>query len=1488
MLNIKPQKFWFAVLALLVLVFIAIPALENTEDSSISSNNTVVEDQTTTTTQNKESIKVFAKNSSEELIPAQEDTNLKISIYGLDAAQKSVLLSESIQNVDEKGSFQPPPVDQDQYYTIEAMEGDLTTSQNNLKSKDIVSDTPEPTTSALEQRQFLFALPEGKYKPEEIVQKGSQTQTFYEDSNKTTYTIFNPENKEDKQLLVLGPDKREAQEGTVSTAVVDARKTVAVVARAKEDLDELDPRSLLKAESLITPEDENKIKGEQLAQIVRPSIPRETVGIPRYTPRPVISQPVVPSPIVPSPVIPSPRIGPSLIPTGQPSRAPSVEPSGMRPSGYPEWTRSAVPSRSPGASVPPRASPSPAPSSGGGGGPLGAGECGSWTERDPSWPYPITRSKQCGSGMVCCSVGSTLEAGGILRSRCETPDSCCKKSVKHAINFNIVNRYANRSCANLGIRELNGNGLTDEFACCNNTSAQRSSEGSFSCVPFYKGAIPNVGVDNGNRVWGQHGDSKSCLPPICDPSLQNRLLHSGSGNDDENYLKEEYMRSAKACCRTQCTGDDSKDFSWVGFGGGSPCKFSDESKLNGNKKPYCLPKCDSSIENQEMDGQFCCATSCRLNSNNNNSSYFNGAMSSASSTSNNSGGSYDWVDEGEGADCPNNPKPTPSPSPKLERVVLSEAKMRERISSQIPNGHPCNLVGADARYSFPRSLVAAAGVKTHSKVGSTDTDKCPNGQCVSSKYSQLTFRNLELQNYRDGTKIYFAPLIYKGAEEEYDENGLSLEDREVFVGWQMFRSKKIVEKFDESKPFYRNLRFVDRNNAQARLHSGDISPYIEMGRVDTMNSSRIEKQVHYEQCFKSQVLDYRATLSNREDIQYFGGGNRRVVYVENDTPVYFGYLYTYNQKFEDIMKDLNDTYDSVLFLANVTPIVGTTFSAFDCIKKPDLSCMAGVGLSVVGDTLFIITFGESALLKATYAGAAKKVGYGVFAAEYGLMAYKLASKDLTNDNIKDSLARVINPTLELGVLAASKGRIKFRSIRDKIKPLPCVVATSTLITGDRPTENFTCVNQVNYIPEHVATGQAFGEDYSNTVANNPGIYSDFGEMMVYNYTSKGPEEIVLERGIWPDKYKQPLNIVDHLRTPGGGNKYMTYSTLADNTFQARVSDSIPDENNLAKEKIDELKNTYSLVSSVSVPSIPPECKNLIRRTFQYRSKTAGFTVRTTDTALGFGSPMKAAISYRLIEIEQNWKWEQISPGVWKLDLNNTDEQVRYSDWEKLPSCADSNANPAPISPGSGSRPGNGGSEGGNGNQGEVPPSAPGRSDGITIPPSPSPSTASSQAPIVAPSSSASAQPSMAAPTPPPANPPPVPQVAPASFKFEAMSTRGKRVANGVLIATQNGQLTFSTRDPQLINKTTSIKVSFEGITCPNTIATIVPNSTVPNILRARVPALRRSTGLSFSFLQGTKVIGQVEIPYRSAAKKPNTSPFNAKEIRAFCAGLERF
>jgi hypothetical protein len=288
------------------------------------------------------------------------------------------------------------------------------------------------------------------------------------------------------------------------------------------------------------------------------------------------------------------------------------------------------------------------------------------------------------------------------------------------------------------------------------------------------------------------------------------------------------------------------------------------------------------------------------------------------------------------------------------------------------------------------------------------------------------------------------PLFYKGGANEFDEEGQSLEDREVFVGWQQYRARIEREIYDASKQAHRAITRRVRQNpprmGRPPSLNGDISPYI----LDPWAQYQ-QTYVVYEQCYKTKGPDpYKFALSPEDREGGFGSGDT-VSYTAGDSPTLLGYIHTGNQELAEIIS-LMDSLETLLIVArDVTPLLGTACSAYQCAQTPSLVCLGEVGLDVVGDALVLVALGVPAKLTKIHT-AAHFAQYATIPPSLALSAYHANNQDWAK-----AVGRAISPGVDLGVIAYSRGKIAYRSLRQKSKQLDCNTCEGRIDSSPRPT-----------------------------------------------------------------------------------------------------------------------------------------------------------------------------------------------------------------------------------------------------------------------------------------------------------------------------------------------------------------------------------------------------------------------------------------------------
>jgi|GEM_PF-6539304 len=605
----------------------------------------------------------------------------------------------------------------------------------------------------------------------------------------------------------------------------------------------------------------------------------------------------------------------------------------------------------------------------------------------------------CSSGQVCCKGNHDPNVLG--PGTCLSPTDCCKGLPEYIPRVNSVLYTIINWAYDVPDEVLNK-------VCCNTSSSEfvdsPAGRDFIKLVDKQQGAIPDIGENNLNfnsPYFDWPSPQSQCMPVdwvgrhTCSAQLQNRT---------KKWLDGTPRTPVLSCCRVSCTGDSNRDFGWVMSGDLSSGRHDltcdpGLGQTNGNLAPYCLPctNCDIAY----ADGLPPCSSNPGAPIVSSASVGANAPTSSGPNT------------------CTPSTCPVPTPEPTPTRVILTEGEMRQKVSDAMLDVAPCHMVGASPERSFPHSRVSDWEV----------TRPCERGRCTSFTYMSQRFKNIEHQHYKPGEKVYYVALLYKGGPNEFDEDGQSLDDREVFVGWQSYRVRKQFENFDPSKQLHTQIsRFHYPHVPTYPSFNGEISPYIEYHGADP-------KHVVTEQCYKvAAPQDYRIRLSpGDEDF----GGSDYVTYTAGDSPTYLGYLRTANVDFEDQIRLMTDLEGALTFVLNVTPFIGTACSGYTCLQQPDLVCLGELGLDVTSDVLTLVGIGLG--------GKLTKVGNIVRTAQYATIPPNLAFAAYhgSRGDWGRALGRAIQPGVDLGILAYSRGAARYRSLGQKSKDLPCSTCEGT-------------------------------------------------------------------------------------------------------------------------------------------------------------------------------------------------------------------------------------------------------------------------------------------------------------------------------------------------------------------------------------------------------------------------------------------------------------
>jgi hypothetical protein len=341
-------------------------------------------------------------------------------------------------------------------------------------------------------------------------------------------------------------------------------------------------------------------------------------------------------------------------------------------------------------------------------------------------------------------------------------------------------------------------------------------------------------------------------------------------------------------------------------------------------------------------------------------------------------------------------------------------------------------MGASPERAFPWSVVTGANQ------GYTPADEsCADGRCTSIEYQRQKFLDIAWQRYRDGEKLYYVALFYKGGPNEFDEDGESLEDQERFVGWLSYRVKRDWEAYNPNNPAHQRIsRHIEARWKEMERNS-EISPYI----YEPWPPRDETKIVVTEMCYKtSEPEPYQAT--GVTDPKFSSNG--KVAYTAGDTPTYFGHAKTASQDLSEFIQRMNRLEVGLTIVRDVTPILGTTCQAIECIEKPSLLCFSELGVDVVGDSLLLLGLGVPTKLTKVH-HAVKTAQYGTIAPNLGLSAYHASQK-----NWGAAIGRAVSPFVDIGVLVAARGSIRYRSLRQKTQETPCDNCYGGLDTAPAP------------------------------------------------------------------------------------------------------------------------------------------------------------------------------------------------------------------------------------------------------------------------------------------------------------------------------------------------------------------------------------------------------------------------------------------------------
>lgn len=344
------------------------------------------------------------------------------------------------------------------------------------------------------------------------------------------------------------------------------------------------------------------------------------------------------------------------------------------------------------------------------------------------------------------------------------------------------------------------------------------------------------------------------------------------------------------------------------------------------------------------------------------------------------------------------------------------------INGDMPDAVPCHVLKVNPKFSFPQRIV------THV----SNQNECYLGKCTPPEYAALKFLNIEDQSYDPGEKVYFIAAIWEpGADEDPSE--------EVeHVGWVSYRVGQVDELYDP----VRHAKFGPLRTAgnlywgeRTQVSNGEVTPYI-YERYYTVWEHTIsgdipvrknEKRVGYEMCFKAST--YGTSLT--KDVDFPPAGVPKVWYSENEPPTYLGFIVTENATLQEYINKINTAEAVVLFLRDVTPIIGTACHAMDCIDSKDPVCWAEVGVDAASDIAMLLTAGGSSLTEIGKFGTAGRkieaagrgLGYATIGANLGL-----AAVEAQRGRFLEALGRSVGAGIDVGVLTFQKGIVRYKRL----------------------------------------------------------------------------------------------------------------------------------------------------------------------------------------------------------------------------------------------------------------------------------------------------------------------------------------------------------------------------------------------------------------------------------------------------------------------------
>jgi hypothetical protein len=398
---------------------------------------------------------------------------------------------------------------------------------------------------------------------------------------------------------------------------------------------------------------------------------------------------------------------------------------------------------------------------------------------------------------------------------------------------------------------------------------------------------------------------------------------------------------------------------------------------------------------------------------------------------------------------------------------LDLAEKLEFVRNAAPQEGPCHTLKVQPFQSYPAWVVSRDpwGYNLAGPLGGRLESTCPNGKCAPEIYAQREFLDILNQAYSRRGKVYFRPAFYT-------ENGINQE----FVGWLSYRVTKLKEKYDSKKHGSWGYREVNQRGVSAKYnYDGATSPvrynYSEMTRVGSNNTltgpilRRVKKDfMIYEYC-SNVTWHYAAGTVEHPEFRD-AVGTISYNYPATSTPTYLGYRAFANKDQTDALERLALAETGVLFLRDITPLLGTGVRIYDCAQGGDITCWAEAGISAVGDAFLGLSF-LSASTKA--ANATKVLGYASIGGNYTMSGIYTARGEYLN-----AIASVVSGTVDVGVLRIGSEGITAGKLGTAIPPQECPKVPA-IVKASKTRTAFECcpvVDPLLKLPSNLDQGKA--------------------------------------------------------------------------------------------------------------------------------------------------------------------------------------------------------------------------------------------------------------------------------------------------------------------------------------------------------------------------------------------------------------------------------